>query len=220
MSKTNINQVWRPATVKCTGCDYSKSLKSYWKIVIRPKSGVLTSQVLKKYCVKCENFSMWFMGKGVENIESEELLNWSINHQENKIKNIQEEIIELKKYSFLRLNFTKKLNHLKRQIDACQAVIKELSINTENIKISESVKFYNALKAKPSCMECGFDKFDEIPKHNCGGNLFYDGMELEQQSIEYRIGLIDKDQEYILQEKKLKLYEYDQYGNITIYKAT
>ena len=45
-------------------------------------------------------------------------------------------------------------------------------------------------------------------------------MERVQQSIEYSIGLIDKDQEYILQEKKLKLYEYDQYGNITIYKAT
>jgi len=31
MSKTNINQVWRPATVKCTGCDYITSVKSYWK---------------------------------------------------------------------------------------------------------------------------------------------------------------------------------------------
>ena len=46
---------------------------------------------------------MWFMGKGVENIESKELLNWSINHQENKIKNIQEEIIELRASSYFNV---------------------------------------------------------------------------------------------------------------------
>tara|TARA_B110000261_G_C13060561_1_gene347994 strand:- start:16 stop:690 length:675 start_codon:yes stop_codon:yes gene_type:complete len=207
--------------VKCSGCNLSKEEKSYDFIEIRAKNGVLTSQIEKNYCEKCENFTMWFMGKGVENIELEKLLNWSIEKKLIEIKKINKEIIKIEKYCkyfFLTFIYGKKLNHLKKKIKSFEEEIRELSIENKDTEISESIKFYNELKPKPKCIDCGYDKLHNTPKHLCGGKILYKPR-MKRINNNF-LGLIDDEEFYRLEERKKKIYEYDEYGNITISKGS
>ena len=64
---------------------------------------------------------------------------------------------------------------------------------------SDSIKFYEKLKPKPKCLECGYNKLYEKPKHTCGGDIYIE----TDKRIRFNIGI----------SKKFHLV-YDEYGNV------
>lgn len=191
---------------RCSNCELKKSIKLYFDTVIEPKDGVYESSMNENYCENCENFTKWFMGKGVR-----KMVLWDPNYSstkskiqknEDKLKKVSLEIIKLEEIKinfFLKLIYNLKLNSLRSEKKLLEIDLYKLNNIIEDSLDSDSIKFYNKLNPKPKCLECGYDKLYEKPKHTCGGNIY---SQLSENVI-------------IKSEQKTNIHlEYDEYGNV------
>ena len=189
--------------LECSKCDINKPIKNYRDTKIKPIKGVLESKLDYKYCNICENYTQWFLGKGVpdKSISKRKSLIESINYNESKIPEYLNEIKKIENSSFInRYKNRHIIKNRKENILYLENEIPKLEIELKNLKmkISESINFYEKHNPNPKCLECGNDNILINPIHpNCGGNLI-------RKISKNRVSIMLSDD---------FLYEYDENGN-------
>jgi len=210
--------------IKCSNCNLNKSIETYYHIEIEPKEGVYESDIHTNYCENCENFTKWFMGKGIRDrnhLGKKSLLDYireenviageyerEIEVNEHMLKKVDQELIkfeEIKTNFFYRLIYIRKRNSLRRKKEKLVIDLDRLNTVLDWSLNSDSIKFYNKLnpKPKPKCLGCGYDKLFEKPKHTCGGDIYKESKRMSYNDLLYL------EKEFLL--------EYDEYGNVTKY---
>jgi len=195
--------------IKCSNCNLNKIIETYYHIEIEPKGGVYESDIHTNYCENCENFTKWFMGKGIkENVIAAGEYEREIEVNEHMLKKVDQELIkfeEIKTNFFYRLIYIRKRNSLRRKKEKLVIDLDRLNTVMDWSLNSDSIKFYNKLnpKPKPKCLGCGYDKLFEKPKHTCGGDIYKESKRTSYNDLLY-LG-----KEFLL--------EYDEYGNVTKY---
>jgi hypothetical protein len=194
----------------CSNCGTLKRPEKYNYIEIEPKKGNYQSQLESNYCENCENFTLWFMGRGIPKLDSDPL--WAFNPlkegREERIKvnkELKQNYEKIKNYSemffLVKLLFTFKIRKEKKQgILLEKKLAKLIKEDRERLNVP-SVKFYKKISPKPKCLECGSNRLNKPPKHSCGGDItLVNGNITYFRSMSYY--------------KKTELWLYDEYGKL------
>ena len=192
-------------STRCSNCNLDKSPMRYYDTQIEPKEGVYESKIERNYCENCENFTRWFMGKGVRDMGHWEYSSnkSKIERNEDMLREVDQELINIEGLTtnlFYRVIYSFKKNSLRRKKEKLEMDLDRLNTLMDWSLNSDSIKFYNKLNPKPKCLECGYDKLYENPKHTCGGDIYIE----TDKSFRYQPSFVKK-----------RRFEYDEYGNVT-----
>ena len=223
--------------VTCSNCDFKASEKEYFNIAILPRPGVFKSEIRSNYCDDCQCITKWFLGKAQVESGLPVLNQFQISDRRLDIKTerhkvhakgvkLTKKINQLENSSFFNRMFNSvKLSNLKKELSKTK---KEVSKYDYEIKFHEKSNkngnaYYNTIKPKPKCLECGSEKYIKIPeafyfledsfdivsntevKHHCGGYLRLEHHE-QNIKINYKNGY-----NYI--------YEYNEFGVVNKIKV-
>ena len=189
--------------IKCTDCDLKTLTKDFVNDIKIPKEGVLESSIEYNYCENCKDLTKWFLGKGIPNLTSRERV-IEIERLKEKEEFLEKKTEEVKKLEKITSNFLYNLiygSKLKGLKDDLYYLEKDVRNSKLELEDSDSIKFYNNLKPKPKCLECGCEKLHQRPRHKCGGYLFFEN---ENKGLYKATGPLPL----------FNINKYDEYGNV------
>lgn len=124
-----------------------------------------------------------------------------LKEEENNMRNIKKKIQKYSTNFFNQIINLLKLNTLKKELKFLENNLIELQKNVD--KSIQNVEFYKKLNSTPRCLECGYDKLNDKPKHSCGGDII---IEMDKMDKGFRFN-----PDHIIN----FIYEYDEQGNVT-----